>query len=193
MQNSNLHKFTDHKLLRLLKKDNRFAFNEIYNRYWSELYYTVFEMLKDKAIAGDIVQDVMVSLWIRRKHLEVDTLSSYLFRAIKLKTFQHLRNGKTAQYHLERMESIRFANTTEDHLDFSELREALNNSLAQLPEKCRQVFELSRFEQLSHQEIAQKLGISQKTVANHINRALKQLRHSVGRSLSAIIVFLSSF
>jgi RNA polymerase sigma-70 factor (family 1) len=184
--------FSDEQLLQQLKESSTLAFNEIYNRYWARLYYAAFEMLKDKAAAGDSTQDIFISLWLRREQIEIQNLSSYLYGAVKRKALQHIRNGKVAQHHLDRITGIKFANETEEMLNETELKNSLTKGLSQLPEKCKEIFELSRFEDLSHHEIGERLNISTKTVANQINKAIKHLRTSFGDLISLLLFTIAT-
>ena len=99
-----------------------------------------------------------------------------------------LRAGKISEKHLERMNKVVFSNIVEDEFEAHELEEILEKGISALPEKCRQVFYLSRFESLSNKSIAQQLNISPKTVENQITKALKSLKSTVEKS--AVLLFL---
>lgn len=163
-------------LTELLAQGDGDAFDKIYNRYWRPLFNVAYGLLQNETICQDIVQDIFVSLWINRYRSTISNLENYLFRSAKLKVFQHLRNGKVTHRHLEKIKVISFINETEDRLNFHEVEEHLNNGMDKLPSKCREVFYLSRFEQLSNKEIASQLNISIKTVEGHVTYALRHFK-----------------
>jgi RNA polymerase sigma-19 factor, ECF subfamily len=166
----------DQELLALISQDDHQAFDEVYRRYWEVLVKTAYNVTQEKEVCHDCVQEIFVSLWAKRRHVEIRDLSRYLFRAVRLKVFEHLRNGNIAQKHLDRMSFIISSNNIEQITNRNELKMELDLSLSKLPERCKEVFELSRFEHLSHAEISNQLNISAKTVEGHITKALKQLR-----------------
>ena len=103
----------------------------------------------------------------------------------------HLRAGRISQKHLQLMNLIIASNELEEEFDAKELQEKLDESIASLPARCREVFYLSRFECLPNREIASRLKISNKTVENQITKALKILHTSVDKL--ALAIFLASF
>jgi RNA polymerase sigma-19 factor, ECF subfamily len=177
----------DQELLAMVAQDNHQAFDEVYKRYWEVLVKTAYNVTQDKEVCHDCVQEIFVSLWAKRNQIKIRDLSRYLFRSVRLKVFEYLRNGNIAQKHLDRMNFIISSNNIEHITNHSELKMKLDLSLAKLPERCKEVFKLSRFEHLSNAEISNQLNISAKTVEGHITKALKQLRTDLGM---LIIIFL---
>ena len=178
MNDVHLQQFADDVLLNLLKEDNKEAFNVIYARYWERLYCYLVKAIKDTAEAEDILQEVFVSLWKRRNSLDsIASLSTYLFSCVRYGGFRHIRNEiKKNNFRA----SWRLLFNEEDdlferQLAANELTTLLNREVDKLPVKMRQVFILSRKEELSYKEIAHKLNISDKTVKKQINNALKYL------------------
>ena len=171
--------YTDTELLALLQDGNRQAFDIIYNRYWGQLFAYVFKVVADEEDAKDIIQELFVSLWCRREKLyEVDSLQAYLFTAARYKGLTHIKNGSNKAKYINSLKS--FLEPSSDCLnqlvDAGELRLMIDAEVDKLPPKMREVFILSRKENLSHKSISEKLMISDKTVKKQINNVLKHLR-----------------
>ena len=163
---------------RLIKGDEK-ALNEIYLIYWQELFLSAYNVLKDKAACEDIIQDLFLQLWQKRDTLRIDSLRAYLFTAVRYIVFRQIRTGKVRSELFdaigERMDMI----PADALLEEREMNLQVARAVAALPEKCREVYKLSREEELSHKEIASKLNISTKTVENQITIALKRVRSSL--------------
>lgn len=180
--------YSDQELLTLMKVNNRDAFNEIYSRHWSKLMLSAYRVLKDKELCKDIIQDVFTDLYVRRKTLFISSVPSYLKVAVRNRVFQYLRKGSIKQVHLDVLEKVSFVNATEQMVNYNQLSELYEKSVAQLPERCREVFLLSRMENLSLKEISERLAISPKTVENQITKALKHLRKALDEVTFLIIL-----
>lgn len=167
-------------LFRLKNRDSR-AFELIYNDHWLLLFRIARKIVDDEAIAKDLIQDVFVSLWEKASLQQISNLSAYLTQAVKYSCFMHLRSGAISQKHLARLNALIESNTIEEEYNLKELQQALDQGIESLPEKCREVFCMSRFEYLPNQKIAEKLNISPKTVENQITKALRILRLSVDK------------
>ncbi|KLT64712.1 RNA polymerase sigma-70 factor [Pedobacter sp. BMA] len=166
-------------LFERLCRGDRLAFDEIYDRYWQRLFLYVVKVIRDKPAAEDIVQDIFISLWNRRGDISGQTsLSGYLFTAARFKGISHVQGELKKGKHVESL--IRHLTTRQDTLneaiDAKELNAIINREVEQLPAKMRDVFILSRHDQLSHKEISEKLSISDKTVKKQINNALKHFK-----------------
>jgi RNA polymerase sigma-70 factor (ECF subfamily) len=162
-----------------LKNDNQNSFKEIYRRYWPKLYIFSYNIIKDKDICEDIVQDVFADLWIRRKGLEVENLSAYLFKAVKFQIFNQFRKNKMIDKHVEDFDNFLSECNIEESTEYKELHSRMDDLISKLPEQRRIIFQLSRDEGLSNKEIAQTLNISVQTVKNQISNALKSIRTSI--------------
>ncbi len=152
------------------------AFNELYNRYWSKMYLSAYKVLKDHEASEDMIQEVFTQLWMKRKDTDIACLSAYLYGMVRNQVFKFLRDGNIARKHLDRISHITFAEQTEQAVNFNELQEMYSKTVAGLPARCQEVFQLSRNENLSTKEIATRLDISPKTVEHQITKALKLLR-----------------
>lgn len=169
-----LSKLDDIELLQLSSKNNSKAFEEIFNRYWKRLYTYAYKIYKNHQVCEDIVQEVFVSLWNKNKTSPILNLEGYLFKAVKYKIANHIRDLKFSTQQLDFIESIP-ANFF-DYLEYEELEKAVLSRIEKLPLKCKEIFKLSRIEQKSNSEIALKLNLSIRTVETHISNALKFLR-----------------
>ncbi len=179
---------SDQKLLQLFASGNKHAFELVYERYWKELYRLALRILQDEAKAEDVVQEVFVSFYEHGGGRQIDSLKAYLYQSVKYQCFMQLRAGRISEKHLERMNKVIFANIVEDEFEAQEMEQMLQKVISALPEKCREVFYLSRFQLLSNKTIAAQLNISPKTVENQITKALKVLRTTVEQS--AVLFFL---
>ena len=174
-------KFNDHELTVLLKQEDRLAFTEIYNRYWAEMYYHAFKILKDEEGAKDVVQDIFSNLWLKSSALHADTkLSGHLYITVRNKVFNLIAQNKVRSDYLTSIAAYMTEEVAESSLlDEKELMELVEAEIRNLPPKMREIFELSRKEGLSHKEIAKKLGLSDQTVKKQIQNALKVLKPKI--------------
>jgi RNA polymerase sigma-70 factor (ECF subfamily) len=169
----------DKVLIVLLQNGDEHAFTEIYNRYWDKLFSIAANKLKDLDEAEEIVQDIFVSLWKRREELgSIETLSPYLAVSVKYRVIKYLDKRDNQQKYSDYSQQVTSIadDSTEQWLEFEELRSRLAMFVADLPEKCRLVYRLSRESGFSQKRIAGELGISEKTVEAHLGKALKTLR-----------------
>ena len=175
----------DNELLRKMAQGNETAFTEIFHQYWKLLFSVAANKLNNLADAEEVVQDVFADLWKRRAEIVIQqSLKSYLAAAVKFQVYSLLykryrqRNYEQSLQQDTSVTSYR-VNAVEEEYDLKVLQEKLQQTAAQLPERCRLVYELSREAGLSNKEIAQSLNISEKTVENQITKALKSLRTSL--------------
>lgn len=188
---------TDQELLQRLAKDDRIAFDTIYTRHWHAMYQSVYGIFRDEAACMDIMQDVFVWLWEKRAQVHIETsLAAYLHAAVKFKTANYIRSGKVRRGFFE--EALRLATAlpvvaSPAEIEIRELKNIIRQATENLPEKCREVFYLSRNEHLSNQEIANRLGISVKTVERHMTIALRRIRIAVEQYMLYLLVFAAHY
>ncbi|MBW1655253.1 RNA polymerase sigma-70 factor [Flavobacterium quisquiliarum] len=179
-------------ILNRLKNSDESALTELYTNFWQPLFMASYNVLKDKELSEDVIQDVFMNIWHNREKLEIHTsLKSYLYACARYQVFNQIKKNKD-KIRVALFEDLntRFQNTTpETQLMHDELVQHINMVVNNLPEKCQLVYKLSREEQLSHKEIAERLGISAKTVENHVTKALHAIRLSMGTSTSVAMVF----
>jgi len=173
---------SDKKLVTLIQQGSQPAFAELYERYKSPLYLHACRMLNDGEEAKDIVQDTFAAIWAKRETLEVNTtINSYLYGSVRNRILDLISHSKVVAKYTDSLESFLETSTrSHDHkIIEGELLEMFEFAVASLPEKMREVFELSRKEGLSHKNIALRLNISDKTVKKQISNAIKMIRLKV--------------
>lgn len=189
MQTKDVQHKSDKELVELLREGSEHSFNAIYNKYASRLYHAAYNLLRNKQVCEDLVQELFVGLWFKRDSLEILDLRPYLYRSIINKSLMVLRDGKVT-LDLDVIDMLVDEYATDGRILDKEMQKNIDREISALPEKCREVFILSRKEQLSHKEIASYLNISVKTVENHLTRALKSLRASLGDFLFLAFLLL---
>ena len=190
MLSQKLQHIADDELVRLVRLENELAFTQLFERYWETLLDAAIKVLKDQDTAQDSVQEVFTDLWKKRLTLSIENLPAYLNQAIKYKVIDQIRKAKTPLMSLDHVEVFEKTNTAEELLEFKELNQLLERSVSQLPYQCQRVFRMSRYDQLSNKEIAERLGISARTVEHHIAHALKLLRPTLRNSAVAVLLSL---
>lgn len=174
--------YSDELLVDLLKQHDQQAFTEIYNRYWSFVYSHIYKMLQDEEEAKDSVQEIFSKLWLKADQIQSNhNLAGYFFRTSRNFVFNLIEKNKVRQNYIQSI--MTFVNTVEPHtidtIDEKRLQMIIEQEIENLPPKMRQIFELSRKEELSHQEIASKLNISYQTVKKQIQNALKIIKPKI--------------
>lgn len=178
---------------RIHQKDIQ-AFETYYKDYFKEFFLASYKYVKDSALAQEIVNDVFLKIWEDAGKITIESsLKSYLYRAIINRSINALNKQKRESQNLKELTL-----TQQDHYDLkeielNELKVQLYKAIEALPDQCKKVFLMSRFDGLKQQEIADKLGISIKTVKNHITHALKQLSKSTGYSVIVLTILLNEF
>lgn len=156
------------------------AFRFFFDKYYTDLCNLMNFYLQNPDISEEIVQDIFVYFWEKKRNIEIQTsIKSYLIRASKNKGLNYLRNEKARLNIQEKIAKINgksFDELPENSMDVKQLGEIINKSVNSLPPKCREIFILAKEKELSYIEIAGKLGISVKTVENQMGKALKNLR-----------------
>lgn len=181
---------SDEQLITLMQENDLGAFERIYNKYWSKLYLSAYNILRDRQVAEDITQEVLVSLWMKRANLQLSSLNGYLQTSVRYQVFNIIRSGKVRADLFNKLEELFANNGGEEMLSEKDINRLLEQGIAELPEKCRRIFVMSRREHLTTKEIAERLGIAPKTVENQLTVALNRLRKTLGDfvCLAAIIL-----
>lgn len=175
---------TDHQLIELLRKDDRSAFTEIYNRYAKSLTNFAVSNYKlfDLTDASDVLHDLFAWLWTERRGIEITgSLKNYLFTAIRNRIIDHIRKNSSKLRYAAFLQALEesYAHSALQHLEAKDLKQFLENSLAKLSPRVQEIYNLSRKEHLSTKEIAERLGTSEQTVKNQLTTALNYLRKSL--------------
>lgn len=184
--------FADDQLVTMLRAGNEDAFTEIYARYWKLLFYIAGKRLNNHVEAEETVQNIFTDLWARRSTLQItSSLKYYLAAAVQYQVMYHLAKRRNI-ISIENTAENRSEASADRFITFHELELQIQSLVQELPEKCRLVYRLSREQGLNNKEIAQKLGIAEKTVENQLTKALGRIRAGLGdeRFLLLMVVFL---
>ncbi len=165
------------------------SFKNVFDQYYSALVRYAYTFLREKDDAEDIVQQVFISLWIKRSELEIhSSLRSFLYRSVQNACLNRIKHLKVKDGAIREMKFTGTTHVNEESITKKELEEKYQKVLGLLPEQCAKIFKMSRFEQLKYQEIADKLGLSVKTVENQMGKALKILREQLKDYLPVLIL-----
>ncbi|KLT64780.1 RNA polymerase sigma factor [Pedobacter sp. BMA] len=165
-------------LISRIKEDDESAFNALFEHYWEKLYSTAWARVNDSEVAKDIVQELFIKLWQRRKSLDIKgSVDAYLQSAVKLSVISHFRSKSKEDLQLQdaatRMEIIQEA--VDGLEDYILLEQLIAETVARMPELLQQVYTM-RNESKSIKEIAADLGIAEQTVKNYTAEVLRRLR-----------------
>ena len=165
-------------ILRLIGGDED-AFCELYATYKNRLIYFAMRFLKSREYAEDVFQDAFTVVWQSRRFINPDaSFSSYLYTIMRNRILNQLRNAANEEKLKESIlsQALDYTEDTKREVMLNDLKSLISHSLQQLTPRQREIFEMSREAQLSHKEIADKLGISVNTVQEHISTSLKLIR-----------------
>lgn len=180
---------SDNELLALLKQDKEEAFTLLYNRYWKKMLHKALVKLQSATDAEEVVQDAFIDIWNSRHRITIQhSFATYMAAIVRYKVMAKMAaNKKVIHQAAGDMQQLSVVdNSTQQWLNFEDLRSEIEAGVKALPEKCQLVFRLSREAGLSDKQIAEELDLSQKTVEAHISKALKSLRASLGQFLSIL-------
>jgi len=186
--------FQDEQIALRLSKRDEAAFEQVFKTHYKNLHAYAFTILKDEDEAEEMVQQVFFKLWERSEHLSFSgPIAAYLYRAVHNESLNFIKHQKVKAGHQLHV-AYSMKNKTEQaspKMIRKELENKFREALNELPEQCRTVFQLSRFEDMKYKEIADKLEISVKTVENHMGKALKLLRTKLVDFLPLLLILLS--
>ncbi|MDO8929499.1 MAG: RNA polymerase sigma-70 factor [Bacteroidota bacterium] len=164
-----------HILFDDIRNGDEVAFNKAFDLYYSRLCFFADKILRDFDLSRSVAQQVFVDLWIKRDKLVVTSLQSYLYHSVQNSALDVLKRKKVESRYLATLDKSE-TEEMKDLMEEAELADRINKAIQKLPEKCREIFLLCRFEELKYAEIAEKLNISVKTVEMQITIAMKKLR-----------------
>lgn len=187
---------TDLQLVHLLKEDNEGALTEIYQRYAENLTRFASSKLYGLDDPRDVLHDVFVNLWEERKRLKVDrNLEAFLFTLVRHRIIDKIRKNITREDYAEMVLALRvnYQAEIEQQIAVKELRQHVEGTLEKLSPRVKEIYRLSREDNLSIAEIADKLQLSEQTVKNQLSFALKQLRILIKKLSVFTLVFVFTF
>lgn len=179
-----LHHLPDAELIEQLRAGNDQAFDCLYMRYRDVLVSAAIQRLRDKDLARELVQELMTDVWARRHALQINgSVAAYLHTALRYRILEHIRKLQVKEKLIDEMLAI---SQQYDHLNPEDQESDLlkmHHFIAALPDRCREVLQLNRFENLSIAAISERLNISENTTKYHLSYAMKLLRESMRSSI----------
>lgn len=186
---------TNKLLLEEFKKGNQRAFRRLFELFWEPMFVNAKSIVLDENIAKDIVQDIWLNLWQKRGHLKIVNFKAYIFKSVDYGCFKYLRDNKYNTIQLQVIDSLELISDSEienqHNLDLTKF--LIEKSLTGLTPRCQQIFRLSRLEAASNEEIAERLGISKRSVENQMSIALKSIRRNLTLAQSSLTSFFIFF
>jgi RNA polymerase sigma-70 factor (ECF subfamily) len=177
---------TIEKRLRPASGMDKNAFEELFREYFPPLMSFARKILLDEDDAREVVHNVFINLWEKREKIDLSTsLKSYLFTSVHNRSLNVIRDRK--KFSSEEVPETAGEWDVSAQIESMELEEKINNAIKSLPEKCRQIFELNRFDGMKYSEIGLQLNISVKTVENQMSKALKILRDKLLKHLILVL------
>lgn len=184
-----MEKNEDKLILHQIAKGNKKAFDVLFNKYYQQLVRFAIGYLHNGPDAEEVVQDVMVKFWEQAPTIKIEiSLLAFLYTSVRNKALNILKHEKVKQKYAEQKASEKETGRMESEAqsDLSLFKQELLLALADLPNRCREIFELAKFEGLTYEEIASYLNISAKTVENQMGLALKKLREALQPILNSV-------
>jgi RNA polymerase sigma-70 factor (family 1) len=169
----------DLELIEGMKANRHQSYEALYNKYAGQLYIFTANKLHSKEVAEELVHDVFIRIWEKRAQINIQTnVAGYLFRMMRNEILQYLRGNKHKDLFIEEMITLEVRDNvqTDENIFLKEMETTLLTIIEGLPEKCRQIFIMSRENELTVKEIASQLNIADQTVKNQLTKALSVLR-----------------
>lgn len=174
---------SDHSLISLWQQGEEFAFDQLYKRYVIQLLKLIARKTGSEETARELTQDIFLAVYQQKKELHlIEHFKAYLFTLAKNKVFNYYRHELVKhKYHTQILlnDNRIIIDEGNEILENKEQLQIIHNQIEKLPPKCREVFKLSRQENLTYKGIAQRLNISENTVDQHIRKALGILRSAL--------------
>jgi len=177
MQEQNIEQ-DDLLLLSQLKKGEEQAFRQLFDIYYRRLVAFANKLLADPDLSRSVVQDVFVMFYEKRDEINIHTsLKSHIFQTVRNRCLNIIKRNKMKQEHHKRILEITPDRVEPfENLEYIELENCITKTVEDLPEQCKKIFSMSRYEGINNQEIADTLNLSKRTVETQISKALKRLR-----------------
>ena len=192
---------TPDPLVDALKRNDEKAYRQLYDRYYDQLCMLAYQYVRENFLAESLVGDVIYHIWENRETLQIHTsLKAYLVKAVQNRCINYLEHMKVKRQSEQKLAQQQEERQQDYISDFDyplaklialELEESLNKAIGTLPAECREVFCLSRIEELSYSEISERLGISVNTVKYHMKNALTQLREQFKDYLLILLILMA--
>lgn len=186
--------YSDEEILEMIGKfDDEEAFAELYDRYFNVLYNFTYSKIDNQFITQEIVQELFVEFWQKRKIRNIKLCRPYLFGMVRNLILMYYRKEFTRQKHYQNwgLEQHDVSDLVPDQMVLTnDLQQHYEMGINLLPPKCKEVFLLSR-QGVTYKEIAMNLRISEKTVEQHVSKGITILKHYLKERLTYLIIFIS--
>lgn len=186
----------EQQVLTSLEKGSESAIEMLFRTYYQPLCQYAYSFLRDKDEAEEVVQAAFINIWDKREEITIQSsVKSYLYRMVRnscLNVIKHQKVVREHEAHESSMGEPVYEGATQGVMA-SELEHKISSAMKELPEQCRLVFQLSRFEELKYAEIADQLNISVKTVENHMGKALRIMREQLKDYLPLLLLFINDW
>lgn len=177
-----------------IQQKNLDVFESYYKEHYKAFFLASYNYVKTTEVAQEIVNDVFLKIWEDAEKITIESsLKAYIYRAIINRSINALNKQKRESQNQRELEQTHQEAYELREIEVNELKVQLYKAIDALPDQCKKVFVMSRMDGLKQQDIADKLGISIKTVKNHITHALKQLRKSTGYNIILLFLFYIGF
>jgi RNA polymerase sigma-70 factor (ECF subfamily) len=184
----------DVELFSKIKTGDTQAYETLFNRHWHTMFLFAHKLLRSEEEAKDITQSVFFYIWDKRGKIHIrESVQSYLLQAVRYRSLNRLKELLNTSQSLESIpeQLLPVLNDILQVIEYEELHHIVEKEVNSLPERTREIFRLSRYDQLSVREISRQLNISEQTVKNQLSIALKVLRQSIAVEL--LMIFLKIF
>ena len=191
-------KISDNILAARIRYDDKDAFKTLYNRYSKKIYFFSLRYLSDNVEAEELVQSVFINIWVNRESLDSTiSVKGYIYKAAVNYIYNYLKKKAIRARFVESeiCKGEKHSNLTYEQVFLHDLERSISSFVETLPSQQQKIFQLSRFEGLKHEEIAQKLDLSVRTVENQMYRALKILKNHLKAEIFVLLMLFhfSSF
>ena len=189
-------KWDDKTMVNAIQSGDRKAFNCVVESYYDDVYWYAKSLSRDEALAKDMVQEAFFKLWEKRKKVKDGTLiKGWLYKSVKNNFLDHIKKYKreTRLLEITYLETLDFIVSNENEADLKRKAKIIEKEIEQLPNKCNKVFNLSKKEGMTNNEIADYLGVSIKTVEGHLTKALKILRKKLKEKIQILFLILGRY
>lgn len=188
-----MQQYTDTQLVDNIRRGDSKSFELLFNQYADALVRYAATIVKDQDEAEDIVQQLFVGVWTKKEALEVtSSLKSYLYRSVYNSSLNKIKQQTVKEGYAEYFSYVSDGTSAAANaeMDRKETDAVIQKAINDLPEQCRIIFRMSRFEQLRYQQIADQMGLSVKTVENQMGKALKHMRERLKDYIVLLIACL---
>ncbi|TSD64041.1 RNA polymerase sigma-70 factor [Inquilinus sp. KBS0705] len=187
--------YSDSTVITLLKQGSEKVFEKVFKDHFKTLHSYAYTFLKDDELAEEVVQNVFCRIWERREQLKTDgSIKAYLYRSVHNECLNYIKHQKVKAgfqvYYAAEMEQSE--DNSSKKVMANELEKHIQKAMSELPQQCRIIFQMSRFDQLKYQQIADEMGLSIKTIENQMGKALKLMRLKLAEFLTLLFVLFIS-